>query len=757
MGTAHEPLQCVNETKISFDEQILENSGSHVTIIDANTNNDVNLEVLSVTDKIIESTNATELEFNGANNLSASTHSIQHDILGQQRHIGKPFFTSLVADSNGSDRWKFMSNLAGKHAQPIHYLDLSNRGSIVLAAMEYGIPQPFISSQITTLNCTNNELSTAQLPKVLGVILHKFPNLRHLFLKDNPCYILKHPGLYYNQAGAQAEVIKMMRLYVLNRIPYLETLDGISVTESERNFARPFCPNGVALSGGDRSWLTGAMRKKKEAYNCGEEVDEDIGMEVSLSNQNEFAATEFGEAATIYPSIDEGSDGNDADNDDVETDKSPCESKPFCNISRYEVKVDKSDCEVKLYGDNTSKHKPGGIYSLNPRARDNDPLDVTCFEISEDTVLVNKCDMESSHLSEMVNNESNGPQDGIISPDDSIAKSSYETIDSDDDEVNTKEPYTYKTNKGILRRKVKGRDKSCISCSDEEDLDCDEEVTLELFEEQAALYISPCSTMVQDDTEQDFKNSISESLEIVDNAFKSEVIFQSLSSYTDMDSNIALSLQAMPVISNIELCNIDTSACVETCVGDTICLPLATEIDGEFMFTEARETISDKKIAGTICAQSVAVKSKKDITSLHAPRHIEEYFSLEQTASSNNLPSPIPETNADPIKPKQKSFSARLPFSSFHRHPASPGSKKKQHRPPISTLSSIRSQGGRRHQSPRLRTRQRNPFSKKEKEKHKISRARWRQRVGSVPSSLLGNDDSSEDDEELNGDDRPEG
>jgi len=121
-------------------------------------------------------------------------------------------------------RWNHMASLAGDHRQEDWLMDLTGRAFDSPDTLKYGVP-PRVAQKIRELKCPRMSYN---LPQWLDVVSSVFPNLKHLHL--GPC-------------NSQDEE-KMRRLYVLYRLPDLETLNGIRVNKEEQEIARPISPSG---------------------------------------------------------------------------------------------------------------------------------------------------------------------------------------------------------------------------------------------------------------------------------------------------------------------------------------------------------------------------------------------------------------------------------------------------------------------------------------------------------------------------------
>ena len=183
---------------------------------------------------------------------------------------------------NGADlmdyenRWDYQSSLAGFHQQNMHVLDLSHR-PLHPATLKFGMT-PEMAQHITDFRFDKNFVGRHDLPLLLDLIMNLFPQLKHLTLKcePKPQSIIEQSNEELNIsidegrvlsadgsdderslgdaellakfdasiAMAQRENESIERLYLLYRIPSLASINGLLVTEEERNVARPDTPLG---------------------------------------------------------------------------------------------------------------------------------------------------------------------------------------------------------------------------------------------------------------------------------------------------------------------------------------------------------------------------------------------------------------------------------------------------------------------------------------------------------------------------------
>lgn len=178
------------------------------------------------------------------------------------------------------DRWRAMSQLAGSHRQSARLLDLSNR-SLPPEALKYGVP-PKTAGMVTELRYDGNLVGKDELPSFLDIVVPLFPRLQHITLRNNPCCPASKSRAMENDdadgddeepipnidpklkkkldaavEAADREQVRMQRLYIIYRLPDLVSIDGISITKTERHLARPLTPVGTPVK--KNEWLTKAM------------------------------------------------------------------------------------------------------------------------------------------------------------------------------------------------------------------------------------------------------------------------------------------------------------------------------------------------------------------------------------------------------------------------------------------------------------------------------------------------------------------
>jgi hypothetical protein len=126
-----------------------------------------------------------------------------------------------------------MSELAGSHRQDDRVLRISR--PIDPKAFKSGVP-PQLAAQIQELHLSIDN----DLPGWLDVL-------------SNSCFGLEDLYLNFAKQDETEEEAKMRRLYILYRLPDLQSIDGQIVTEDERQLARPSTPNGKRVN--RKEWL----------------------------------------------------------------------------------------------------------------------------------------------------------------------------------------------------------------------------------------------------------------------------------------------------------------------------------------------------------------------------------------------------------------------------------------------------------------------------------------------------------------------
>lgn len=171
---------------------------------------------------------------------------------------------------NHEARWRYMSALAGHHRQDATVFRVNTQRVATPVALQAGMMKQS-ALRVTSLHLPvlSDEFEpekdvVAELAAWLDAIVMTFPNLQHLFLQQNggaaslrgssvvdvpdtvssPCETDKYAVADTIATPASTTLINtdetaVRRLYIIYRIPRLETLDGTTVTEQERRLARP--------------------------------------------------------------------------------------------------------------------------------------------------------------------------------------------------------------------------------------------------------------------------------------------------------------------------------------------------------------------------------------------------------------------------------------------------------------------------------------------------------------------------------------
>jgi len=164
------------------------------------------------------------------------------------------------------DRWNNISELAGSHRQDDSELTLAQRGGVPISprVFQCGVPTG-VAARVKRLHIFVAE--GFLLPEWLDVL-------------SSNCFELQH--LQFSPPSEQREARIMRRLYILYRLPDLETIDGEVVTEVERQLARPDTPNGERVD--RKEWVedTTILNNDDDGDDTSDDDGADSNAEVSL-------------------------------------------------------------------------------------------------------------------------------------------------------------------------------------------------------------------------------------------------------------------------------------------------------------------------------------------------------------------------------------------------------------------------------------------------------------------------------------------
>jgi len=164
-------------------------------------------------------------------------------------------------------RWEYLQRVAGQHKQDATCLNLTRNTSLTPLALRMGTPaataQRVTELYLNVLNA-GDEDSVAELPDWLDAIADTFPALRHLTLQQeeenqvdhitelrcdsstsNQCVPADKYAIELDDTSSTtqeqdlSDAATVRRLYVLYRLPILESLDGIPIHATERRLACP--------------------------------------------------------------------------------------------------------------------------------------------------------------------------------------------------------------------------------------------------------------------------------------------------------------------------------------------------------------------------------------------------------------------------------------------------------------------------------------------------------------------------------------
>lgn len=224
---------------------------------------------------------------------------------------------------DADSRWQYMSELAGEHKQDgsVLYVNTTGKSStrphlgcmrshMTPKSLRLGI-LPYVAKRVLELHLDigrtgsqddDDRSSNAALPEWLDVISSLFFNLEHLYLggitiRKEPISgsekstdkntesqsegsalssassssgvgdrysVLEANGkgkLQPNSSSPDENSAKLRRLYVLYRLPHLKSIDGIDITDTERELARPVDPNGQPVQRDE--WVVSTSPVKK--------------------------------------------------------------------------------------------------------------------------------------------------------------------------------------------------------------------------------------------------------------------------------------------------------------------------------------------------------------------------------------------------------------------------------------------------------------------------------------------------------------
>lgn len=134
-------------------------------------------------------------------------------------------------------RWKLISQQAGKHRQDGVVYHVGPHATPV--SLKLGMPKQ-AAARVRTLHLP---ATSDCLPVWLDVVSTTFLHLEHLFLNHKV-------ETSHLDEGAESPTtsMRLLRLYVLYRMPNLFSIDGRHVTAEERKFAHPKDPNGLVVN-----------------------------------------------------------------------------------------------------------------------------------------------------------------------------------------------------------------------------------------------------------------------------------------------------------------------------------------------------------------------------------------------------------------------------------------------------------------------------------------------------------------------------
>ncbi|GFH48768.1 predicted protein [Chaetoceros tenuissimus] len=173
---------------------------------------------------------------------------------------------------NSLDRWIFQSSICGSHAQPLHVLDLQNCSFDLVTSLKFGLTREMYK-YITDIRISEDSFQSYGLPTLIDLMEHCFPNLEHFSIKKShlrsrtteQCKNHHSEIKAYNADGEdiiysmkmdketeelldtfdssiecmERDTEYMQRLYLIFRLPSLQSINGICISQKERDTASP--------------------------------------------------------------------------------------------------------------------------------------------------------------------------------------------------------------------------------------------------------------------------------------------------------------------------------------------------------------------------------------------------------------------------------------------------------------------------------------------------------------------------------------
>lgn len=137
-------------------------------------------------------------------------------------------------------RWKMISLEAGDHQQDGSHLVI--RRNMKPATLKCGIVSQYFGRRVRRLTLWLDREEDI-LPQWLDAIVESFPNLEHVLICQDSI----------SNSDDISVSSRMRRLYILYRLPYLLSIDGVVVSSEERELARPPTPRGAKVQA--TNWL----------------------------------------------------------------------------------------------------------------------------------------------------------------------------------------------------------------------------------------------------------------------------------------------------------------------------------------------------------------------------------------------------------------------------------------------------------------------------------------------------------------------